>query len=194
MLEKKEDINRTRRRFFLIVAAAAGIGSLLNTEAQAASAREIDHAADVALTSLYTANTTARDLGQRATGILVFPRIIAGGLIVGGQSGDGVLLMNGRKVAYYNISAGSLGLQAGVQSFSYALFFMNVAALDYLRRSNGWTIGSGPSVVVADQGVARSLTNMTLTEDVYAFPFGQKGLMAGLSLEGAKITEIHPQP
>jgi lipid-binding SYLF domain-containing protein len=192
MLEQKEDINRKRRRFFLIV-AAAGIGSLLNTEAQAASAREIDHAADVALTNLYAANATAQDLGQRAVGVLVFPRIIAGGLILGAQTGDGVLLMNGRKVAYYNISAGSLGLQAGAQAFSYALFFMNVAALDYLRRSNGWTIGTGPSVVVANQGAARSLTNMTLTEDVYAFPFGQKGLMAGVGLEGAKITEIHPQ-
>ena len=193
MLKQKEDVNRKRRRFCLIV-AAAGIGSLLNSEAHAASAREIDHAADVALTSLYAENAKARILGQRAFGILVFPRIIEGGFILGGQSGDGVLLLNGRKAAYYNISAGSFGLQAGAQKFSYALFFMNVAALDYLRRNNGWTIGSGPSVVVADKGVARSLTNMTLTQDVYAFPFGQKGLMAGVDLEGAKITKISPQP
>jgi lipid-binding SYLF domain-containing protein len=74
----------------------------------------------------------------------------------------------------------------------FALKF--VAALDYLRQNNGWTVGSGPSVVVVDEGVARSLTSMTLTQDVYAFPFGQKGLMAGLGLEGAKITEISPQP
>jgi lipid-binding SYLF domain-containing protein len=193
MLEQKDEVNRSRRRFCLIV-AAAGLGSLLNSEAQAASAREIDHAADVALTSLYAGNATARKLGQRAFGVLVFPRIIKGGFILGGQSGDGVLLLNGRNTAYYNISAGSLGLQAGVQEFSYALFFMNAAALDYLRRNNGWSIGSGPSVVVVDEGVARSLSNMTLTQDVYAFPFGQKGLMAGLGLEGAKITQINPGP
>jgi len=184
-------MNRMKRRFCLI-AALTSLGLLLRPEARAASAREIDRNADATLRALYAANPGARQLGQRARGILVFPRIVKGGFILGGQSGDGVLLLNGRKAAYYNISAASFGLQAGVQSFSYVLFFMNNAALDYLRRSKGWAIGSGPSVVVADQGMARSLTSTTLTQDVYAFPFGQKGLMAGLGLEGSKITSIHP--
>lgn len=186
-------MNRARRRVCLI-AASAGFWSLLRADAWAASAREIDREADTKLRALYTANPGARQLGQRARGILVFPRIVKGGFILGGQSGDGVLLVSGRKAAYYNISAASFGLQAGVQSFSYVLFFMNDPALDYLRRSDGWAIGSGPTVVVADQGMARSLTSTTLTQDVYAFPFGQKGLMAGLGLEGSKITAIDPAP
>ena len=147
-----------------------------------------------ALHLLYAENGKARALGQRAKAILVFPRIIKGGLIVGGQSGNGALLVGGRLVAYYNISAASFGLQAGGQAFSYALFFVTNSALDYLQKSDGWAIGSGPSVVVEDKGAAASLTTTTLTQDVYAFPFGQRGLMAGIGLEGSKITPIHPGP
>ncbi len=76
--------------------------------------------------------------------------------------------------------------------FSYALFFMNDAALDYLNKSDGWAIGTGPSVVVVDQSLAASLTSTTLSQDVYAVPFGQKGLMAGIGIEGSKVTHITP--
>jgi len=111
---------------------------------------------------------------------------------VGAQSGNGVLFERGVPTGYYNISAASYGLQAGVQSFSYALFFMDRSALTYLTKSDGWSVGSGPSVVVLDQGMAKSLTTTTLTQDVYAIPFGQKGLMAGVGIEGSKITRINP--
>ena len=124
--------------------------------------------------------------------MLVFPKIYKGGVIIGGQSGDGVLLVRGKPEAYYNISAASFGLQLGGQTFAYALFFMNRKALDYLRKSDGWSIGSGPSVVVMDDGAAASVTSTTLSQDVYAFPFGQKGLMAGIGIEGSKITHINP--
>jgi lipid-binding SYLF domain-containing protein len=93
-------------------------------------------------------------------------------------------------VGYYNSVAASYGLQAGVQSFGYVLFFMTNSAVDYLNRSGGWEIGVGPSIVVVDEGVARSLTSTTLKSDVYAFIFDQKGLMAGIGLQGSKITRI----
>jgi lipid-binding SYLF domain-containing protein len=173
----------------LIVATIAQVSA-----AHAASARQIDHDADRALRALYNAQPKARDLGKRAKAILIFPKIIKAGLIVGGQGGDGALRIGGRTVGYYNIAAASLGLQAGAQTFSYALFFMTDSALKYLQDSDGWSIGSGPSVVVVDKGAATSFTSTTLTHDVYAFPFGQKGLMAGLGLEGSKITHIHPGP
>ena len=83
-------------------------------------------------------------------------------------------------------------MQAGVQSFSYALFFMDNASLNYLNRSEGWEIGVGPSIVVVDEGMAKSLTSTTLQSGVYAFIFGQKGLMAGLGLQGSKISRIDP--
>ena len=96
---------------------------------------------------------------------------------------------NGRAVGYYNSFAASYGLQAGVQVFGYALFFMNDAALSYLDKSDGWELGVGPSIVVVDAGVGKSLTSTTITQDVYAFIFDQKGLMAGLGIQGSKITK-----
>ena len=114
--------------------------------------------------------------------------------MIGGLKGDGALLENGRATKFYNTAAGTYGLQAGVQSYSQALFFITPSSLDYLQKSGGWSIGSGPSVVVVDQGMAKSLSSTTLTQDVYAFIYGQKGLMAGLGLEGSKITQIYPDP
>ena len=133
---------------------------------------------------------TLGPLAQSARAILVFPKIVKAGFLIGGQGGEGVLFMRGQPVGYYKIGAVSYGLQAGGQSFSYALFLMNDKALNYLRKSDGWAIGSGPSVVVIDKGKAMSTTSTTLAKDVYAMPFGQKGLMAGIGLEGSKISRI----
>ena len=158
----------------------------------ATKASELDQDAEVALARLYASEPDARKLGDRAKAILVFPRILKAGLLVGGQGGNGVLLIDGKPAGYYNISAASYGLQAGGQQFSYALFFMTDTALNYLRTSHGWAIGSGPSIVVVDKGAAKSLTSTSLRQDVYAFPFGQSGLMAGIGIEGSKITEFTP--
>ena len=163
---------------------------LLAPQARAESAAELRRQAQGALDRLYQQEPKTRVIGNKAVGVLVFPRILKGGLLVGAETGDGALIRGGKVQAYYNISAVSFGLQAGGQSFSYALFLMNDKALSYLRKSNGWAIGSGPSVVVVDKGAAMSTTSTTLAKDVYAFPFGQKGLMGGLGLEGSKITQI----
>jgi lipid-binding SYLF domain-containing protein len=162
--------------------------------AAAASASQLIRASETALATLYANQPKAKLLAQRAAGILVFPNIVKAGFMFGGQSGNGVLFKGGVPTNYYNISAASFGLQAGVQSFSYALFFMTDSALSYLSKSHGWAIGSGPSVVVLDKGAAASMTSTTLSQDVYAIPFGQTGLMAGLGLEGSKITSINVGP
>ena len=83
------------------------------------------------------------------------------------------------------------GLQAGIQKFGYALFFMTDSTLSYLNKSDGWELGVGPSIVVVDVGAAGSLTTTTAKSDVYAFFFSQKGLMAGIGLQGTKITKIN---
>ena len=159
----------------------------------AATAQEIDRDANSALQKLYASTPAALELSKVAKGILVFPSIVKGGLIVGGQYGKGVLRKNGKSVGYYNSVAASWGLQAGVQSFGYAMFFMTDDALKYLNQSSGWEIGVGPSLVVVDAGLARSLTTTTAKSDIYAFFFDQKGLMAGLGLQGSKITKINPK-
>ncbi len=185
-------MTETRRSVLVGLTALAGAVVVRPAGALAASARKIRQDADRALQSLYSTQPKARELGKRAKAILVFPGILKAGFMIGAQTGDGVLIKGGKSAGYYNISAASFGLQAGGQRFSYALFFMTDAALQYLSDSDGWTIGSGPSVVVLDQGKAASLTSTTLTQDVYAIPFGQHGLMAGLGIEGSKITRIHP--
>jgi lipid-binding SYLF domain-containing protein len=159
-----------------------------------ASAASIDAEASAALQKLYGQSDKAQELGRRARAILIFPKIKKAGFMVGGLGGDGVLRQGGRSASYYSIYAGTVGLQAGVQTYSFALFFITQSAIDYLRKSDGWAIGSGPSVVVVDQGKAKTMNTTTLSQDVYAMPFGQKGLMAGLGLEGSKITPIHPGP
>jgi len=181
----------TSRRIALIL--ALGLLTFRALPAHAASASELSSTARAALKKLYAANPSTKTLGNKATAILVFPKIVKAGFMVGAQGGDGALIEKGKVVGFYRIAAGSFGLQAGAQKFSYALFFMTQQALDYLKSSNGWSIGSGPSVVVLDEGAAKSMNTTTMRKDVYAVPFGQKGLMAGLGLEGSKITPIHPK-
>lgn len=156
------------------------------------SAAEIDKGVDEALVHLYSHSAEAKALSARAKGILVFPQIIKGGLIIGAQAGEGALRVGDETAGYYNSVAVSYGLQAGVQWFGYAMMFMNDDALGYLDRSSGWEIGTGPSVVVVDKGAAGSITTTTGKEDIYAFFFEQEGLMAGIGLQGTKISKIEP--
>jgi lipid-binding SYLF domain-containing protein len=161
--------------------------------ALAASASEIERNATEALRTLYANTPGARELATQAKGVLVFPNIVKGGFIVAGQYGDGVLRRQGGKtIGYYRSIAASYGLQAGVQSFGYALLFMDDESLAHLQQSRGWEIGTGPSVVVLDKGFGKALSSTTLRKGVYAFIFSQKGLMAGLGLQGSKITQITP--
>ena len=157
---------------------------------QAATAKEINRDVDRELRNLYRTTPAAKKLAKIAKGILVFPRVIKGGLIIGGQYGEGALRVDGKTTSYFNTVAASWGLQAGAQSFGYALFFLDDAGLQYLEKSEGWEIGVGPTVVLVDKGVARTLTTTTAKDGIYAFIFHQKGLMAGFGIQGSKITKI----
>ncbi len=156
----------------------------------AASAAELNREGSEALGKLYEKNRVARLLRDQAKAVLVFPHMLKAGFMFGGQIGEGVLFRGSKAVAYYNSVAASYGLQAGAQRFGYALFFMNEKALEYLDQSGGFELGVGPSIVVVDEGMGKSMTSTTLTQDVYAFIFDQQGLMAGLGIQGSKITRI----
>lgn len=167
----------------------AGVGQIVH----AGSAAELDRKAAAAEKNLLASHEAARTLAKEARAILVFPNIVKGGLMFGGQFGDGALRRDGHTVAYYRSVAASYGLQAGVQTFGYALFLMNEKALKYLDASAGWELGVGPTLVVVDKGTAAALTTTTARSDVYAFIFDQQGLMAGIGIQGTKITRIHPE-
>ena len=163
---------------------------LVARPAAAASARELQAEGRAALRDLYAAQPSARLLSTKAKSVLVFPSMVKAGFMFGGQVGEGVRFEKDKVKGYYSSVAASYGLQAGIQKFGYALFFMNNGALRQLDATRGFEVGVGPSVVIVDEGVGRSLTSQTLRSDTYAFIFDQRGLMAGLGIQGSKITRI----
>jgi lipid-binding SYLF domain-containing protein len=146
-----------------------------------------------ALKKLTSTVPLAKQLATTAVAVLVFPEITKAGFGIGGQYGEGTLLKKGTAAGYYKTTGASFGLQAGGQKYGYAMFFMNAKALDQLDNANGFEVGVGPSIVVVDEGMGKSTTTKTLKDDVYAFIFGQKGLMAGLGIQGNKISKITPK-
>ena len=182
---------RRRFRSCALVLLSATVLLMHAAVVRPACADELDDDAAAALRSLYEGSSAARALGEKAVAVLVFPNIVKAGFLFGAQFGEGTLFSNGRKVANYRSVAGSYGFQAGVQTFGYAMFLMTNAAVDYLDKSGGWELGVGPSIVVVDAGLARNLTTTTIQSDVYAFVFDQKGLMAGIGIQGSKITRVN---
>jgi len=173
----------------LAVALALNV-TMTAAPAAAASKAEINRDVNSALEILYAKDPDARTLASQAKAVLVFPSIVKAGFMFGAQYGEGALRERGKTVGYYNTASASYGLQAGVQVFGYALFFMTDSALQYLSKSGGFELGVGPSIVVLDAGAAKALTTTTAQKDMYAIFFNQRGLMAGVGLQGTKISRI----
>jgi lipid-binding SYLF domain-containing protein len=181
------------------LALAGGVALLAVVPAACASAPEapgqpikrhagLERDADEAYRRLISQNPGAQAIAAKSLAVLIFPKVTKAGFMVGGQYGKGVLREHGATTGYYSTGGASVGFQVGGQTYSYVLFFMNQKALDYLKSSNGWAIGTGPTVVVADKGMAAEGSTTTLRDDIYAFIFGQQGLMAGIGLQGTKIS------
>ncbi|MCP5229359.1 lipid-binding SYLF domain-containing protein [Accumulibacter sp.] len=173
---------------WLLIAALTAL--LTPVAALAADRSALETQARNAYQKLIARVPAAKALSRDAVAVLVFPKITKAGLLVGGQYGDGVLFRDGKTAAYYNTSGASYGLQAGAQQYGYAMFFMNEKALQTLNQAEGFEVGVGPSIVVLDQGMAKSLTTTTANNDIYALVFAQTGLMAGVGLQGNKITRL----
>jgi lipid-binding SYLF domain-containing protein len=176
------------------LATAAFAATLLSASAtpsaRAATAEELRQEAQAALAALHQRNPTALAISRQARATLVFPKIVKAGLVFGGSYGEGVLFRNGAVAGTYSSVSASWGWQAGAQTYTYVLYLMNDTALKYLEESKGWEFGVGPTVVVVNEGVARNLSTSTLRDDAYAFVTDQQGLMAGVSLEGTKVTRV----
>lgn len=185
-------MSNSRRNFHQIVLATAASLSLgaFSGLAAAATAGDLEKDAEQALQTLYKSNPNAEALSKKARAILVFPKIVKAGLVFGGSYGEGVLRKGSTVAGYYNSVSASWGWQAGAESYGYAVFLMSDKAVKYLDKTKGWEFGTGPSVVVANEGIAKNLTTSTLKNDAYAFIFDQQGLMASLSIEGTKISRI----
>jgi lipid-binding SYLF domain-containing protein len=189
-----------KRRRFLIRAAAAIGGTALaaagctttgpsTPQDKTARRHEIDSGADATLTRLY-ATRGAKELSQRAQGILIFPRVLSGGFVIGGEYGDGVLRAGGRTEGYYRLIGGSFGFLAGAQSQAVVLMFLTQEALDRFRKSNGWTVGADATISVAKLGATGEIDTNTAKQSIVGFALTNAGLYAGLSLDGSKITRL----
>ncbi len=176
-------LSKLKYAIALLIAAM----TLLTAEGASASLTSESRAA---LRQLVAQNQTARSLSKNAIAVLVFPDVVKAGFIFGGQGGQGILFLHGKPAGRYQTAAASYGLQAGVQKFGYALFLMDQKAVDWVNQAHGWSVGSAPSLVVVDKGVAGSLSTETLHSGIYAFTFDQKGLMGGIGIQGSKITRL----
>ncbi len=168
---------------FLFLLASLGI-------AGAAAAQSLDKSAATALDALYKTSPAAKALGEKAKGILVFPDIKKAAVLVGGQTGKGVMFADGKAVAHYRADGVLVGLEAGAQSFAYALFFLSDKALQSLHESKGFELGTDPNIVLVDGGAAKNISTTTTQADVYGYVFGQKGIMGGIAVQGLKITQL----
>ncbi len=180
------------RLFALFLLIGLTFGSL---SAAADDRHALDNDVHAAIALLLETSPAAKRLASSAKGALVFPNVFKAGFMVGVLYGDGALVRRkqggGYYIAsYYNMAAASYGFQAGVQSFGYVLALMTDAAVEHDETRHGWELGVGPSIVIVDAGMAKTLTTETAKSDVYAFTFGQKGLMGGLGLQGTKVTRL----
>lgn len=173
--------------FATLISLVVGCAS---STAMADSREELDAQVREAVQNLYRHSSAAKELAEKASGTLVFPRIIKAGLGIGGEFGEGALLVSDQTVAYYNIASASIGLQLGVQEESVAILFMTADSLAKFRESNGWKAGVDGSIAIATLGAGKSLDTDTARKPIIGFVYSNKGLMYNLTLEGSKITRL----
>ena len=157
------------------------------TAASAASREEINAEVRQAIKSFHAQTPAGYELSKKAAGMLVFPNVIKAGIGIGGEFGEGALLVKGKTVAYYNVAAASIGFQLGAQSRSQIVLFMNNKVLNEFRKSEGWKAGS---VALATLGAGGAIDSETAKQPIIGFIFSGKGLMYNLTFEGSKITRI----
>ena len=171
-----------------------GAGTLVaSPSADAAStAKEIDAKVDAALDRLRKEIPGSVSVLEKARGVLVFAGVIKAGFVIAGEGGEGALRIGGKTTGYYSIFSGSVGFQAGGQKRDIILVFLDEAELKKFQASEGWKVSADATATVVDTGASGAIDTATLKKPVVAFVVGQKGLMAGVSLDGSKISPLKP--
>jgi len=168
---------------------------MLSSAAQSAwakTAEEIDAGVYACLDRFYHQIKGGREMVAMAEGVLVMPVVVKAGFIVGGEFGEGALRVGGKTVSYYNIASGSFGLQIGGQAKDFVILFMTNEALKGFRDSRGWEVGVDGNVALVNVGGGERVDFIRMNDPIIVFVFDVKGLMADISLKGAKFTKIHP--
>lgn len=178
-------MNHTKSAFLVLV-----LGILISSSVFSASKEEIDADVKVAIAEFYEKSQAGKALAEKASGMLVFPKVIKAGFGVGGEYGEGALLVKDKTVEYYSTAAASIGFQLGAQQKSQVILFMNDDVLKKFRDSDGWEAGVDGSVAVVELGVGGELSTNTAQEPIIGFVFSNKGLMYNLTFEGSKMTKL----
>jgi len=190
---KKQSMDMTKRVFTILAFAACltfiSMG-FLTTTSFAKTAKEINAEVNTALKLFPQYVKGGKEFLNAAKGVLIIPNIVKAGLGVGGEYGEGAMRIGGKTVEYYSLAAGSVGFQIGAQKTNLILVFMQDEALRNFRKSSGWKAGVDGSVAFIDVGAGKSLDTVNIKDPIVAFMFGQKGLMANATIEGAKFTKL----
>ena len=165
--------------------------SLISNPALAASRDEIDADVQEVLRDFGYLSAGNKELLSKANGVLVFPSVVKAGFVVGGEYGEGSLQIAGKTVNYYSIASASIGLQLGAQERAEIILFMDKNALDKFVASDGWSAGVDGSIAVVDTGTGKGLSTETIKDPIIAIIMRNRGLMANISFEGAKISKIN---
>lgn len=176
------------RRSLLLTGSAATLAAC--SSRRVATAAEIDRKVAASRSLLFQTVPGTQSLADRAAGYLIVPDILEGGFIVSGAYGEGALIVGGATVDYISMAAAAVGFQIGAQSFSQALFFMTPEALADFRQSDGWELGVDAEVAMIDQGAGFGASTTTISRPIYQVIYGQRGLIVGASLEGAKYNRL----
>lgn len=180
------------KRWTTLAIALLALVASTTPSAQAATAAEIDAKVDNALGRLLNEVPEAKEVAESAVAVLVFPEIVKGGAIVGGQYGEGALRAGDETTGYYVNAGASIGFQFGGQTYAYFMFFMSEAGLSYLDDSAGWDVGGAPTFVWGGEGWSEGLSVRDIEQDIIVFFADQNGMMAGAGLQGTKITQYTP--
>jgi len=192
-------MNTQKLRTLATVTAIAAAGALFagctttrpgDSGTNTSSRASIDAQVDASLSKLYQTVPGSREMVAKSAGVLVFPSVVGASLGVGAEYGRGSLRTGGRTQAYYSTTAGSIGFQAGAQSKAVIYLFNTQEALTKFRNSKGWTAGADATVAVANIGANGSVDTNTVRQPVVGFVLTNVGLEAGVSVQGAKISEI----
>ncbi|WP_313622973.1 YSC84-related protein [Achromobacter sp.] len=195
MLDITSKFRRTAVAALTLGVAGALFAGCTTTDSRASATpaekkQELDTATNATLSKLYESSPQSRQLVEQARGVLVFPAVLSASFIVGAQHGTGVLRVSGQDTGYFSITGGSIGFQAGAQSKAMVVLFMTEDALAKFRASSGWTVGADATVAVANVGVNGSIDSNTAQQPIVGFVLNNGGLMAGVSVDGSKISPL----
>ena len=185
-------MNLKRRKLMITSIAMLTTGSMLGCSTNKAeyAGNEILSDSEESLQTLFNLAPETRDIYNKSAGTLIMPRVTKASFVFGGSYGEGVLKIGGAPVDFYSVAAASFGYQLGAIQFSHTIFFMTEDALKTFRLTDGWEIGADAEVFFRKKGASFGVTNNTLTKPIYAIVYGQRGVIAGASLEGAKYSRL----